>query len=346
MSGDSRRIIGAANPRALAAAASRPRDRLVEGGGRRREAHRATTRHAADANRRPEARFAHLCRRSAALQRQPFSEPRRPDHDLRRLFETTPRATELLQHDLISDAALKGDGTSLHQLSAQTADTMSEALRKVSTAGCKLRVTFRHSAQSSFRRRRASPTLHRRRLSRPARKLGSLNRDYLILPPAGCRNCCLTSTSACKVSSSSTVQRRPRRCRARLATAGSSQRWRRSRGRIRSSSPSAPAARTSSARRPGDADLYFELTDVLTIPVLFFTITIPFVFQQWIGEELPQSCWWRLRSTRARRWLARTGRQKSRRRPRSGAAAAMPTTRAAATTRTSTAATPPGRCTS
>ena len=28
---------------------------------------------------------------------------------------------------------------------------------------------------------------------------------------------------------------------------------------------------------PGDADLFFELTDVLTIPVLFFTITIPFV---------------------------------------------------------------------
>ena len=40
---------------------------------------------------------------------------------------------------------------------------------------------------------------------------------------------------------------------------------------------------------PGDADLFFELTDVLTIPVLFFTITIPFVFQQWIGERLPQS---------------------------------------------------------
>jgi len=40
---------------------------------------------------------------------------------------------------------------------------------------------------------------------------------------------------------------------------------------------------------PGNADLYFELTDVLTIPVLFFTITIPFVFQQWIGERLPQS---------------------------------------------------------
>ena len=97
---------------------------------------------------------------------------------------------------------------------------------------------------------------------------------------------------------------------------------------------------------PGDADLFFELTDVLTIPVLFFTITIPFVFQQWIGERLPQSC-------RRRRDLrtvvgapARTGRPRSRRRSRSGAAAATPTTRAAVTTPTSTAATPLGQCTS
>jgi hypothetical protein len=38
----------------------------------------------------------------------------------------------------------------------------------------------------------------------------------------------------------------------------------------------------------GHADYRFDFTDVLVIPILFFSITIPFTFPIWIGERVPQ----------------------------------------------------------
>src|SRR5205085_1573645 len=38
----------------------------------------------------------------------------------------------------------------------------------------------------------------------------------------------------------------------------------------------------------GHADFRFDFTDVLTIPLGFITVTIPFTFPVWVGEGIPQ----------------------------------------------------------
>ena len=134
MSGDSRRIVGAANPRALAELrAGRYIDwSAEEDGGAKLIASLLDM---------PLSKIVDPKHGSPIYAGVPLhfgaggsQTPIDPSVDLRRGFETTPRATELLHDDLLSDATLKGDGTSIHQLSAQTADTLSTALRKVSTS--------------------------------------------------------------------------------------------------------------------------------------------------------------------------------------------------------------------
>jgi hypothetical protein len=39
------------------------------------------------------------------------------------------------------------------------------------------------------------------------------------------------------------------------------------------------------------ADFRFDFTDVLTIPLGFITLTIPFTFPIWVGEEIPKTSW-------------------------------------------------------
>src|SRR5437764_1715254 len=135
MSGDSRRIIGAANPRALAELrAGREIDWSKEtDGGEKLIAQLLDMplRQVVDPK-HGSAIYAGVPLHFGASRQMVALDP---EADVRRMFETTPRATELLRHDLISDAVLKTDGVSLHQLSAQTADSLAETLRKVSPAG-------------------------------------------------------------------------------------------------------------------------------------------------------------------------------------------------------------------
>ena len=251
MSGDSRRIIGAANPRALAELrAGRQIDWAAEeDGGAKLIAQLLDMPLTQD--RRPETRLAHLRGRAVALRRRRKREPVDPSVDLRRVFETTPRATELLHDDLLSDATLKGDGTSIHQLSAQTADTIGTALRKVSAAGVQV--------ADAMHTQRAAELATATRLSELASatfvEAGKpIWADSIATTSScrrrGCRTCCLTSTSACAASSSSTGRRRqsPVQGGARRLLADRRDGCR-SHGPIRSSSPSAPAGRTSRRRR-------------------------------------------------------------------------------------------------
>ncbi len=290
MSGDSRRIIGAANPRALAELRA----------GREIEWSKE-----ADGGEKLIAQLLDMPLRqvvdpkhgSAIYAGVPlhFGPGRSsvqvdPEADVRRLFETTPRATELLRHDLISDAVLKSDGVSLHQLSAQTADSLAEALRKVSPVG--------QQVAGSVQVQRAAELSTADRLNQLAsatfveagKALGRLDRDYLILPPGWLQE--LLSDLDFGMhgeffvdgpTATSPVQGALGDCW--LIAAMASVAWTHS----QLISERTRRENIVGAVDPGDADLFFELTDVLTIPVLFFTITIPFVFKLWIGERLPQS---------------------------------------------------------
>jgi hypothetical protein len=290
MSGDSRRIIGAANPRVLAELRA----------GREIEWSKE-----ADGGEKLIAQLLDMPLRqvvdpkhgSAIYAGVPlhFGPSRSsvqvdPEADVRRLFETTPRATELLRHDLISDAVLKSDGVSLHQLSAQTADSLAEALRKVSPVG--------QQVAGSVQVQRAAELSTADRLNQLAsatfveagNALGRLDRDYLILPPGWLQE--LLSDLDFGMhgeffvdgpTATSPVQGALGDCW--LIAAMASVAWTHS----QLISERTRRENIVGAVDPGDADLFFELTDVLTIPVLFFTITIPFVFKLWIGERLPQS---------------------------------------------------------
>ena len=218
------------------------------------------------------------------------SQPVDPSTDLRRLFETTPRATELMRHDLLSDAALKGDGTSLHQLSAQTADTVTESLRKVSSGSELVAGTIQTQRAVELSTAERLTALSSATFVEAGKALGHLDRDYLILPPEWLQQ--LLSDLDFGMhgeffvdgpTATSPVQGGLGDCW--LIAAMASVAWTHSQ---------LISERTRRQNIPGsvdagDADLYFELTDQLTIPVLFFTITIPFVFKLWIGERLPQS---------------------------------------------------------
>ena len=290
MSGDSRRIIGAANPRALAELRA----------GREIEWSKE-----ADGGEKLIAQLLDMPLRqvvdpkhgSAIYAGVPlhFGPSRSsvqvdPEADVRRLFETTPRATELLRHDLISDAVLKSDGVSLHQLSAQTADSLAEALRKVSPAGVQVAGSVQAQRAAELSTAERFNQLASATFVETGKALGRLDRDYLILPPSWLQE--LLSDLDFGMhgeffvdgpTATSPVQGALGDCW--LIAAMASVAWTHS----QLISERTRRENIVGAVDPGDADLFFELTDVLTIPVLFFTITIPFVFKLWIGERLPQS---------------------------------------------------------
>jgi len=290
MSGDSRRIIGAANPRALAELrAGREIEWSKEAdGGEKLIAQLLDM---------PLRQIVDPKHGSAIYAGVPlhFGPSRSsvqvdPEADVRRLFETTPRATELLRHDLISDAVLKSDGVSLHQLSAQTADSLAEALRKVSPAGVQVAGSVQAQRAAELSTAERFNQLASATFVETGKALGRLDRDYLILPPSWLQE--LLSDLDFGMhgeffvdgpTATSPVQGALGDCW--LIAAMSSVAWTHS----QLISERARRENIVGAVDPGDADLFFELTDVLTIPVLFFTITIPFVFKLWIGERLPQS---------------------------------------------------------
>ena len=99
------------------------------------------------------------------------------------MFETTPRATELFHDDLLSDATLKGDGTSIHLLSTRTADTLGTACGKFRRAGAS---GGRDARPTRGRGCHGYPLaeLSSATFVEAGKSLGRLNRDYLILPPS------------------------------------------------------------------------------------------------------------------------------------------------------------------
>jgi hypothetical protein len=290
MSGDSRRIIGAANPRALAELrAGRAIDwSNEEDGGQKLIGqlldmpmhHIVDPKHGSPI-------YAGVPLQFGGSRGQ---LPVDPSVDLRRLFETTPRATELLRHDLLSDAALKGDGTSIHQLSAQTADTLSEALRKVSAGAERVAEPIHVQRAAELSTAARLTDLASATFVESGKDLGRLDRDYLILPPEWLHlllsDLDFAMTGEFFVdgpTATSPVQGGLGDCW--LIAAMASVAWTHS----QLISERTRRENLTGDVDAGDADLYFEFTDKITIPVLFFTVDIPFVFKLWTGERLPQS---------------------------------------------------------
>ena len=290
MSGDSRRIIGAANPRALAELrAGRQIDwSAEEDGGAKLIAQLLDM---------PLSKIVDPKHGSPIYAGVPLhfgagggETPVDPSVDLRRVFETTPRATELLHDDLLSDATLRGDGTSIHQLSAQTADTLGAVLRKVSTAPVQVADAMHTQRAAEVATATRLSELSSATFVEAGKSLGQLNRDYLILPPSWLKQVLSDLDFGMRgeffvdgPTATAPVQGALGDCW--LIAAMAAVAW---------THPELVSERTRRENIPGNvdagsADLYFEFTDQLTIPVLFFTISIPFVFKLWIGEELPQT---------------------------------------------------------
>jgi hypothetical protein len=290
MSGDSRRIIGAANPRALAELrAGRQIDWAAEEDGGEKLIGQLLD--------MPMTKLVDPKHGSPVFAGVPLHfggggcpTAVDPSIDVRRLFETMPRATELLRDDLLSDAVLKGDGTSIHQLSAQTADTLSEVLRKVSPSAQRVADPIHVQRSAEIATADRLTDLASATFVETGKALGRLDRDYLILPPAWLQALLSNLTFGMEgeffvdgPTATSPVQGALADCW--LIAAMASVAW------THAELISERTRRENIVGNvdSGDADLYFEFTDKLTIPVLFFTIDIPFVFRFWIGERLPHN---------------------------------------------------------
>src|SRR4051794_15182958 len=290
MSGDSRRIVGAANPRALAELrAGRAIDWSEEDGDRL-----LTQLLDMPIERLVDPKYGSPIYAGVPLD---FSRSRcvkgpDPTTDLRRLFESTPEAAELVRSGLVSDSALAGDSTSLRQLGAQTADALAQELQKVSSP-C-VRTAEAIHVQRAAELATATRLTDMAQATRvdPGQALHRLDRDYLIVLPewlhlalSDLRFGVSGEYFVDAPTATSPVQGALGDCW--LIAAMASVAW------TRSEQVAERIRRTNLVGDvdAGDADFRYDFTDVLPISIGPFTINLPFVYPVWVGERIPETSW-------------------------------------------------------
>ena len=288
MPGDSRRNVGAANPRALAELrAGRPIDWSAEDS-------KKTLSQLLDTPYEQlfDPKFASPVYVGVPLdfghsrciaQADPKSEPRK--------LYASPQARKLLDNGLISDSILQKPAINLRQFAARMTDQLTDELQSLEGScnrSANPEQTVR-SAELAVASRLVE--MSQATLVPVGHPLGRLNREFLIINPDWLR-LSLTDLSygipgeyfVDAPTATSPVQGGLADCWLIAAMAAVS--WTR---------PELISERIRREALAGDVDsgkanFRFDFTDVLTIPLGIFnlTVTIPFTFPIWIGEQVPQ----------------------------------------------------------
>ncbi len=287
MPGDSRRNVGAANPRTLAELrAGRPIDWSAEDAKKTLSQlldtpyeHLFDPKFASPVYAGVPLDFSDSCCHAQAD----------PKTDLRKLCDSAPQARQLIENGLVSESILKKPATNLRQFSARMADQVAAELQSLDN--CSHRTANAEQTVRSAELAVASrlTDMSQATLVPVGKPLGKLNREFVILNPDWLRFI-LSDLSyglpgeyfVDAPTATSPVQGGLADCWLIAAMAAVS--WTR---------PELIAERIRREALAGDVDsgkasFRFDFTDVLTIPLGFFTITIPFTFPFWIGEKVPQ----------------------------------------------------------
>ncbi len=215
--------------------------------------------------------------------------------DIKVSFDKTQQSRVLLNEGLISGSVLDQPATNVRLFSAAIADQMGRDLQELRD--------YCHRMADPSQSRRASELAVAARLAEldqatlvePGKPLGRLDREYIIRLPDWLRvilsdlNYALPGEYFVHAPTAiSPVQGGLGDCWLIAALASVS--WTRPEviaERIRRENL-AGDVEGESDRDSGHVDFRFDFTDVLTISFGFFTVSIPFVFPIWIGERVPQ----------------------------------------------------------
>lgn len=210
--------------------------------------------------------------------------------DVRKLFEEAAQVSMLVEHGLISNSVLQHQTTNLRLFSAEIADRVAQQLQSMDDR-CDRSARASEAArftELSVANRLAM--LSEAKIVEPGHPLGKLDRTYLINLPDWLR-LILSDLSfgnpgeyfVNAPTAITPIQGALGDCW--LIAAMSSVSW---------TNPELFGERIRREAVAGDVDadkvdFLFDLTDVLTIALPYFNISIPFTFKTWIGPEVPQS---------------------------------------------------------
>jgi hypothetical protein len=210
--------------------------------------------------------------------------------DIRTIFDQTPQVQKLLEAGVISNSILRKTPTNLNLFTAQIGDQIGRELSNMDLK-CGRQATpavLQRSSEIAVANRLTE--LGQARLVETGKALGKLDREILIIPPSWLIGVLSDLKFAIPgeyfvdaPTATSPVQGGLGDCW--LIAALSAVAWTR------------PELINEKLRREniqgdvdgGHAGFRFDLTDVLNIPFLFFTITIPWVFPIWTNADVPQS---------------------------------------------------------
>jgi len=209
--------------------------------------------------------------------------------DLRKLYDSTPNSKTLLEHGLISDSILKKPSTNLRTFAAEATDQVALELQKVQPSCHRVANGGQVTRATELSVAGRLTEMSQATLVKAGQPLGKLNREFVIIPPEWWR--LLLSDLNFSIpgeyfvdapTATSPVQGGLADCWLIAALASVS--WTNSELINEKIRRDALAGDVDG----GKADFRYDFTDVLTIPIFFFNITIPFTFPIWIGEEVPQ----------------------------------------------------------
>ncbi len=215
--------------------------------------------------------------------------------DINKVFDAATKSQILLERGLVSKSVLSGPRTNVRLFAAGIADQIGQDLRE-------LKEHCNRQADSQQSRRAAElavagrlTELSQATLVEPGKALGKLDREYVILLPEWLHlilsdlNFGLPGEYFVDApTATSPVQGALADCWLIAALASVS--WTRPElmaERIRRENPTGDVEGARD-KDSGHADFRFDFTDVLTISLGFFTLTIPFTFPIWVGEQVPQ----------------------------------------------------------
>jgi hypothetical protein len=213
--------------------------------------------------------------------------------DINKLFDQTPHSRILVEHGLVSKSVLSSPTTNVRLFAAGIADQIGRDLQALNEH-C-------HRQADPQQGRRAAELavagrlteLSQATLVEAGKSLGRLDREYVIILPwlhLSDLNFGLPGEYFVQApTATSPVQGGLGDCWLIAALASVS--WTRPElmaERIRRENPTGDVE-SAGDKDSGHADFRFDFTDVLTIPLGFITLTIPFTFPIWVGEGVPQS---------------------------------------------------------
>jgi len=287
MPGNSRREVGAANPRALAELrAGRAIDWLSEDEKTLVQLLGMPLEHLVDP------KFGSPIYAGVPLD---FSHQRCPVQvdskvDLRRLFDQTPQSRKLVEAGLLSDSVLTRPSTNVRMLSAEISDQVARDLAEFNERCQRSASTAQVGRSTELAVGGRLTEMAQATLVQTGQALGKLDREFLIRIPDWLRLLLSDLNFAIPgeyfvdaPTATRPVQGGLADCWLIAATASVS--WTR---------PELIAQRVRRENLVGDvdsgqADCRYDFTDVLSIPIIFTTITIPYVFPIWVGVQVPQS---------------------------------------------------------